>query len=738
MDKEKELELLLLEREKRRRSQGGFMQSAIDTVKEIPSAIAGAIQGQQDPAMSHVREVNPAIMNKEPTIMNTLKEPSGFAAPAKMMTSNDQEYGQVMAERLKSMGYKVELFNDENGYPVISYVTPDGAKSETRYVNKPGLGFEDVDRAAAQAATYAPGAGMATKVTKGAGAARALLTQGAAAGTTSLGTDAVAARHGSQVTPEEALGDAGTAALFGAGGEGVARLIRPLIDKFRAARMIGRNGELTPQAEATAREAGVDPADISQEYLRQYADDAIRSGDPATAARKAQYDQAGIPATRGLVTRNTDDLKMENEMLKGRFGNDAQQTIMPYMDEAENFRNLSTKPVEDLTGQSRVIPDEAGEALQDNLRSQSQAGQAEVRKAWQGVDRDGLRIQRRQPAAVKYVSDELANEIDGLADDSLNSRQAYNLIQRFKENKIRTDPITPGVEPKPASLMDIRDRLAGYANAAAKDPTEYRRAAKIRDAFDLYVKDLARRGEHGIPAKDIQEYVQAYDMSRAFKRKFKKRGKLDMGGAFIEKVIESDTTPSLFVDELFGATFKPRQNSLAAVKRTLEVLGPDSDEANLLRASLITKATQNKAGNMLTLPKQIENIESVLANKAAREMLGPRGVLELGKFKRQLADLKRPDVPLGDSRALQANIRTRRDSVLQYLLKAKGSGERFGGNPAGATFWHVVARTLPKGMSVADIAGKQAVKRQVRDIVPRRPYSGAGATAGQLFNDGEE
>jgi hypothetical protein len=710
-------------------------QSLMDSAKAIPGQIAGgissAVQGQHDPQTSHVREVNPAIMNRKEY---SPLEPMGFAAPAKMMTSNDQEYGQVMLKRLQDMGYRAELFNDANGYPMISYVTPDGAKSETRYVNKPGLGFEDIDRALAQAATYAPGAGMAAKATAGLGVGRALTAQGAAAGATSLGTDAVASSQGSQVTPEEAVSDAATAAAFGAGGEVAGRMIRPLIDMFRARRMIGPNGELTEQAAQIAKQNGVNPEDIAQEYVKQYADDAIRSGDPASAGRKVMYDQNSIPATRGSITRNPEDLRMEDEMLKGRFGNEAQQTIQPYMDDTVNFQRMTTDKIENMTGQQPTLADEAGQALQDRVRSDFTSDQQKVSRAWQGVDRDALRVQRRQPSAGRYISDELASEIDGLGSDKLSSRQAYNMIEKFKAGQLKTDPITKGAEPKPVSLLDIRDRLAQYADEASGNAQEYRRVAKLRDAFDLYVKDLARRGEYGVASKDIQQYVQAYDMSRQLKNKYRSRGKLDMGGKFIEKVLDKDVTPQLLVDELFGATFKPRQNSLASVKRTLEVLGPDSTEAELLRASLITKATQNKAGNMLIPSKQIENIESILANKAAREMLGSKMVFQLGKFKRDLQKLKRPDVPAGPSSTLQANLRTRRDSVLQYLLKAKGSGERFSGNPAGATFWHVVARSLPKGMSVADIAGKQAVKKQIKNVLPTRPYSGSGATAGQLFN----
>jgi hypothetical protein len=273
-----------------------------------------SVKGRQDP-----REANTKTVFEQ--FPNELRGPTGNAA---IFGAGDEAMGDIIAKNLGDRYIRTE--HDAHGYPIIVSRGADG-QEQRGYVNRPGLDLQDVARAGYGSLPYLATGGTIGAATRGAGVGIQAIAQGLGAGATSVAGDVGNMVQGSNQgvdLPKAAVTTVvgGIAPPIAAAGGALWRrfvTIPGLVDKT--------TGQLTQKGIEAARQAGLDPADITPDFARSFSKSLATSGNPAQAATEAGLDRFGIPATRGQITKDPFLLTQEEGMRRRLYGESAQDTM---------------------------------------------------------------------------------------------------------------------------------------------------------------------------------------------------------------------------------------------------------------------------------------------------------------------------------------------------------------------------------------------------------------------------
>lgn len=306
--------------------------SRLGTVRPAPdiaTRMRDAVYGKQDPAYAGIPSALSAIDKQQGFSLSNEAGTLGRYA----LAASDKDLARMYAQQFGQDYVRTET--DANGYPVIVYRDKTGQEAKA-YVNKPGLDFEDVTRGVVGAIPFLKSAQAVNSLTKGAPLLGRAVVQGGEQGATSLAQDATGFMSGlTQPEPSDVLMKSGVAAAAGVGGEVVGSAAnfawRKLITEPKYYNRA--TGKLTPDGEAAARAAGIDPAEFTPQVAKDFAETFARNGNPEAAFRQAASNEAGIRRSLGELTGNREQLLREQQMRGGTYGTQAREAV-------ENFDKL--------------------------------------------------------------------------------------------------------------------------------------------------------------------------------------------------------------------------------------------------------------------------------------------------------------------------------------------------------------------------------------------------------------
>lgn len=341
---------------------------------------------------------------------------------------------------------KSKITADKFGNPIIEVK---GIKGGRAYVQKPGAQVADVSQFGAQLLGYIGGLGLASKVP----AIGRVLQQGnllqrvpvvgGVAGLTSAGFDLAASATGSEqgVNVPRML----TTAAIGAGAE----VASPLLS--RIGRALARDPGLvddfgvTGQGERVLRQAGIDPAGVTDELAAHFRDLARIARDPVDAARLAQSSSLPVPVpeTRGSISLSPRQQMTESMARKGAYGQSAEDIMRAVESRQQEALRANIPAIQArLSGGVGPLVSEAGQGgamVQEALLGASARSKAAVKTAYKVSD--------ATPALIRFEGAAgLADQMEAAAQPYLrHAKQAERQLSEYRR-LIGDAPIdTPGI-----------------------------------------------------------------------------------------------------------------------------------------------------------------------------------------------------------------------------------------------------------------------------------------------------
>lgn len=716
--------------------------------------IAQSVRGKQDPRYADVGAYSGDNLKR---------------LGAGMVTHDDAAYGDIIKSTLGNR--LIRSFKDANGYDLIEYrgEGADADKAYRAYINKPGLDRFDVSRGLASAAPFALGAGAAggiaalggIRATGAAGlrgvglmapatsaavpvgiAGRAAL-QGATAAGISVADDVVAGQAGSTqgIDPIRA----GLFGGLGAAGEVAGAVVKPFLDK-RAAGKLAQNGMLTPEGEAAAVKAGLDPTALRGQAADEFARTYAMTGDQAAAAVGAQRAEFNIPTTAGQRSKKMDLLHNEEAMRRNLKGEGAQNAMLSF-DQAQR-EAIDTAARETVAGQlapGRALRpglDETGGAIGQALSTSNDIAKTGERAAW------------NKPIAATAEADTrllMADIIDGrLADMTIDAQltPASSKMGQILESYIFGDKQNLstglfGAKPREATVDEMRRKLGGLISSAANDAD--RKAAKqIYAGYNDWIKEAAEQSLLQGDSQAAANLRKAIDYTAEFRGLFNPRdmaGRDSPAAKVLERVMASDATPERIVQTLFGAG-NPKASvppagtveALQAMKRIFTKYNPGNgvNPFDDVRLAYWTRLVQNAKGEMRTPTEIVNNIQGALSNQnSVLQTLYSKS--EIDMFRRFSAEVGKaaykPPNASGSSYGVQGFAQEFGRTALKALGVVSG----------GLMDKIVLALLRPVGNEMGRAQARKALAQETVKRTPARfaPYGAAGGavTGNALFGD---
>jgi hypothetical protein len=702
-------------------SGGGFLDTvgdtlsgAAETVGDFATGVYEIAKGRQDPRFADVPKftgeaVPPEIHDR---YMNAMFSSASV---------DDEVWGDVVKNALGDR--LIDSKRDSHGYEIITYRGDDG-QEYTRYLNKPGLDWVDVQRFGMGSLPYMATGAVAGRFTRTSPLLTRMAVQGGTAAATSIGSDILAReRYGSDENPS--LARAGGAAMGGAVGEAAGAMLGNIARRYRQRGM-------TPEEQTIAR--------------------AENPGEAAAAIKTGEFD---IPTTAGQRTKDPQQLLLEDEMRRSLHGRPARD-VMTEFDLRQKRRIASgAKQVrESIAPGSAETGREAAERTSQALRSAREASRAEESALWRQVPEVA-------PAdeAMPRLAGNIRKRIDDLGfgpDERLTpaAHRQMSLLQDYVQGKpVQQAYDLLGERGSRPTLDEMRRRLLSFVRSA-DSPQDQAVANAIYAGFNDWIDDIAQSGMiRGVSREAIEELNPAdigtlangapdqqlnvaakLEAARRFTREqrqlFEPQGPKDAAGKLLQKIHDNADTPERLVADLFGSPgSKPKPGAVEAMRRLKRILSERNSEAlNQIKAAYWHNLVRGRNGEMLSPGRLVAKIKEAGSNQASL-------INEL--FSRQERSLIRrymnavdtttyvPPNPSGTSFARESQRQRCQGNFMAYLLRRRAQGETFRGNPGLSTFFHFLARKLPfdvlntadkTGRTLAETATGQAVRM-------RKPYS---------------
>lgn len=668
-------------------------------------------------------------LNQDAAHTPDLQDGIGFSrlAQAQMMAPDDDAFAEVLGGM---MGKKLlGITKDPNGYPIIEFINNEG-KAVKAYANDPGLDFGDVDRAVAQVAAFTPaGKGAALATGARTGLLKGGLAQALGAGATSLTQDAMASQYGS--TQGFDFNRAMWSALGAFGGEAASRGLGKVVELFQQ-RKLFQGGKLTPEGEQLATAYGLDPADLSTQYQKQFAKEMVTAEDPMAAARKVGLQSQDIHPTTGMVTRNNEDLLFEEDIMKrGILDTPSVKRSEMLTDQykgaqGEEFAKARQTLSEQKLGAPAPTKVELGSGLDDAVNSKYNAAKSAETAEWDKVnpivpDKLDLDILKYRIKSLALDEPKLYRRLQHLDPQTQSNALAVrDQMEKLVKGKLKSKTSSLYGKAEQIDLDSFRRRLADFRRKsfnAEGGGSDYKAVTDQIDIFNDYLDDMATKG--GVT--DAVQLQKARDMSKELRQMFNTRGDpaMDPGGRFIRDLIEkNDTSPEAIVDKIFQS-----KEGLAAYRRLKEVFDPNASELKMMKAYAFEKNFYDARGNLLPPEKAAANVEKLRQTSLYQEMFSSQDQVVLDRFINQTRSLNVPKAVRGKGSAwAQTMSRLRKDSLTRYFLQRRGQSATFQSKPLESFAWQATARTsLASPFAfVKDMQGNRTLRRIQNATIPTK------------------
>lgn len=578
-------------------------------------------------------------------ILSTNKEAAAKLAPVLLTTTNPNEIAKIISETAPEVAVTYDKDGQGNVFPILTN-RETGARS---VINKPGISGIDVLQGLGLAAAFFPasrgaaGVGSAVKASANVGA------RSAATQTAIEGAQAVA---GGDFNP----GDIAIAGVGGALFEGVAQGIGRAWPAIK--RQIS-SGQITEKI----RDAFKAEAKIYGIPEEQVTDDIIRMWSEAPEAGKTGVEKEfNVTLTRGQRSGDQAALFEEDALRSGARGDRAQKEFLTREGaQNEQLLNAGSSVQGELAGSAPQVAtrNEAGAAIREGIINAERSADSAITQAYSEVGSAALKpegfrqLLRATRDATRSVDFAKANV------------PAYEALQKQiaqAERSLRNLGNRKGTELKPVHIRHIDDIRKGINSSieAAANGADRRNLMAMKNAFDEQLDSSVIANMFEGDQAALESLKSARGVFRDYMQRFGEnvqRGRLgqasDGTGSFIKKIVLENPTDEQVINSLWSATGFNRQASAKLAQRYKEILGPDSDEWNMVRQAAFRQILGETRGNgetFLSGAKTATNWEK--ARKQGQSLLNELFTAdEQAKINRFVAVAKRTSPDLVKSRA---------------------------------------------------------------------------------------
>jgi hypothetical protein len=604
---------------------------------------------------------------------------TGAAKVATGLMINPNQKAQ--AEIIKAQIPGSEIVQDK--YENLIAVMPDG---KSFYLNKPGASEQDFLQTTGQVLQYIPGYSSAVKL-----AGKSLLKKsiyaGGAGGLTSVAQDIATKPLGStEIDVPRAVISTVVPFVF----EGA---INPIAAKTWK-RLVGnpsfvtkKNGKLVLNSKGrkAAIDAGVDPDNIDEQFIKSFSDELSKGIKTDIAASQAGAGRFGFRLSKSQAIGDDEGMAALIEASKGSYGLEAQKAAREFLKQqnidiettAGNLLNKFNKgeiAKEDL--------ESAGQSILNAVQKSFKKSSEKVTTAYNMVDKDAVFnagdsninvLSSSIQKAVKESTDVVDKE---LTPATIRATQFINnFVKKVKPQKKKKLPVTTFQE-----FETLRKKITALF-PAAKNATDKKNLTAILNEYDKFYDDAIDNALFSGEEFALNAIKQARSEFNLKQKLFginaiKKNGiKIDdRAGKVIQKILnDPDVTPLNTVDYIFGsAQLGQKQGSLSIVRRLKNIFGGEagedvsklaarSSDFQSLRTASFEKLIRDSSRNGVFNPQRFVNQWSTARQKyndVLKELYDPDELRLIDDFVREVRKTFTPRDLVNASNTASAMSRT--------------------------------------------------------------------------------
>lgn len=599
----------------------------------------------------------PATSPQLSTQLPTIAGPMGFSPEFREATGQSGFQGFLNAARpaaadvfgnyedvtraLQNVAPGARMVKDANGFEVLEL--PNGQRFA---MNKPGIQGHEVASLAGNVAAFTPAARIA-------GLGKTLLSKAAIGGLASGATDAALQKTAAgkeSIDPVRLAFSAGGGAFGEIVAPTVGRLATGGIDKLR--KMFGSADDAVQAGRAYAEQLGIkNPSDELAKSIAARWDEIKAGANPASIVAEADI---GLKLTQGQKSGDVGALRRE-EMLRasdseaGKFMRGIDESNRGAIDDfLAKMRNTMAG------GNAASSAGESFDKIARSVQAENAAQKGVVNTLYDRVRDSGAVASR---GAVDSLPARLTSAVRDFDIDAALTPGSAGVLNKIMA---KVSDIGENVTGVSLRVIEAERRKLNNAIGTAANPTDKRALMTMKHAFDDWYDDLAEtsiiKGDKGA----IDAMKAARDARSVLGARFEKRGKDDLGGKLIEKLVQGNASGEELAQAAIGASQVSKASAAQFVKRLKGALQPANGPINPawgeMKAAVLQKLTTGKGGETLGPQAIVGNLKEALRNRSTlmQELYSPQ---ELTKLQRTTAILD-AIVPKG------------------LLAKTSGTGER--------------------------------------------------------------
>lgn len=618
------------------------------------------IRGKQDPSTANLSTFLGPTMERE------LPEAGqrGPIAANIALGQSDESLAKLIGQQLGPRFRGIR--KDANGYDIVQYIGQDGNPTEA-YVNRPGLDMQDIARGVASAVPFVAAGGLVNTAVRGASLVPRMLAQATGQGVTALGADVGAAAGGVAVfDPAQTAAKSAMAAGFGAAGEAVGAAGGAIWRKFvtepglydKAA------GRLTPKGAQAARDAGLDPSQLSQQLQQEFASNMAATGNANMVANRITNREFGIPRTKGELTQDPGQLLKEQNIRSSNYGPGPAER-MKALDEQQRqaIESAALGTITDGTGATqpglaqRIAPGrttvdygkaDIGSAIRRNTETAYDTATEAASKVW-----DDIPAMRAKPEAMSMLAKSLD---EAIGEFPIPKGGKAEMIA--KELDAFIDGKTPEVTAKwqttnPIGDVDKFRRRIKKIYDGADDATDKAAARTMYNTYNEWIGEAAEQSLlAGGSATDAAKLKVARGLSRNIHEVFD--GPQGTPGArILADVLKKADSAEGVVNSLFSGPKSEIKagtiTALSSLKNAYDTyLAPEAARAawDDIRLAYFLRMVQDKSGNVYGAQALQTNINQTLQTQAsvARMLYTPAEISAMRRFAMSLQGIEKKNL----------------------------------------------------------------------------------------------
>jgi len=589
---------------------------------------------------------------------------------------------KAQAEIIKAQIPGSEIVQDK--YENIIAVMPDG---KSFYLNKPGASQQDFIQTTGQVLQYIPGYSTAIKLA-GKSLLKKSLYAGAAGGATSVAQDVATKPLGATEidVPRAVISTVVPTVFEGAVNPIAAKTWKKLVGnpKFVTKTKDGKL-VLNSKGRKAAKDAGVDPDNVDEKFIKSFSDELSRGIKTDIAASQAGAGKFGFRLSKSQAIGDDEGMAALIEASKGAYGLDAQKAAREFLKQqnidiettASNLLNKFNKGEiarEDIESAGQNILN----AVQKNFTKSSE----KVTTAYNMVDKDAVFnagdsnidvLSTSVQKAIKESTDVIDKELTPATIKGIQS--INNFIKKVKPQGKKKLPVTTFQE-----FETLRKKISALF-PAAKNATDRKNLTAILNEYDKFYDDAIDNALFSGDEVALNAIKQARSEFNLKQKLFgvnaiKKNGiKIDdRAGKVIQKILnDPDVTPLNTIDYIFGsAQLGQKQGSLSLVRRLKTIFGGElgedvselaarSSDFQSLRTASFEKLIRDSSRNGVFNPQKFVNQWSTARQKyndVLKELYDPDELRLIDDFVREVRKTFKPKDLVNASNTASALSRT--------------------------------------------------------------------------------